>query len=389
MAKRTKQRFQKLKRILIVGDPRSPLTRERGLVGHMTGNEVYWYSSFKAEFDGLTVSVPPLPNFCNRVSFLYSPFFLDRFINRIQPDLIHVYYAYQQADTFVLERFKPLLITVMGGDILTEQSFNGMRAWLIKRMLDNADIITSKTFFLDTALNRIGNYSSKIRRVTWGVDTKKFYPGLNISFLRNRWNIQPEDMVFFCPRICQPFYNNHLILQAFSYYLQGAGKELKSKLLITELFSEKSYSQKLRGLVTELGLTGKVYFVGTIPHQEMPAYFNLADIMVSTPPSDGMPQSLYEAMACGSYPILGNLPQYQEIIQDGVNGRLVPVGDVFALSEAMSWVATHDQHRKTTTAFNRKLILEMADKDKQDQLINSIYDELFQKYSKMPRHKPE
>jgi glycosyltransferase involved in cell wall biosynthesis len=222
--------------------------------------------------------------------------------------------------------------------------------------------------------------------VTWGVDIKKFYPGVNVSFLRDRLNIQPEDLVFFCPRICQPFYNNHLILQAFSSYLRGGGKEEKSKLLIAELFSEKSYSQKLRELVTELGLTGKVHFVGTIPHQEMPAYFNLADIMVSTPPSDGMPQSLYEAMACGSYPILGNLPQYQEFIQDGVNGRLVPVGDVIALSEAMSWVATHDQHRKATKAFNRKLILEMADKDKQDQLINSIYDELFQKYSEMPRH---
>jgi hypothetical protein len=98
--------------------------------------------------------------------------------------------------------------------------------------------------------------------------------------------------------------------------------------------------------------------------------------------SDGMPQLLYEAMACGSYPILGNLDSYRELIQDGVNGRLVEVGDVEVLGEAMCWVAAHPEHRKTAAIMNRQWIVEVADKEGQDRIVLSIYEELLKKYAK-------
>lgn len=45
--------------------------------------------------------------------------------------------------------------------------------------------------------------------------------------------------------------------------------------------------------------------------------------------------SLLEAMACGCIPIVSDLPSLREWVVDGVNGRLVPVGDVDALARAM------------------------------------------------------
>jgi glycosyltransferase involved in cell wall biosynthesis len=111
----------------------------------------------------------------------------------------------------------------------------------------------------------------------------------------------------------------------------------------------------------------------------MPFYLNLADIMVSIPPSDGMPQSLYEAMACGTYPILGNLAQYQEMVQDGINGRLVKIGDVGALAEAMGWAADHPEKRKVAATYNRKRILQVADKEVQEERVNAIYEELLRR----------
>jgi glycosyltransferase involved in cell wall biosynthesis len=274
------------------------------------------------------------------------------------------------------------MVTVMGGDILPDQGFYGPRKWMIKRILNTADIITSKSIFLDGALNQIGNYAHKIRRVTWGVDTKRFHTGVEVGFLRQRWNIQKDELVFFCPRLCQPIYNKHLNIQAFADYLGRAGPGTNGKLIVAELSADKAYSRQLKGLVAKLGLTEQVCFVGAIPHQEMPAYFNLADIMVSIPQSDGMPQSLYEAMACGTYPILGNLETYRELIQDGVNGRLVKVGNVEALGEAMHWAAEHSEKRKTAAIINRQRVMEVADKDTQDRLVNSIYEELLLNYAK-------
>jgi glycosyltransferase involved in cell wall biosynthesis len=85
-------------------------------------------------------------------------------------------------------------------------------------------------------------------------------------------------------------------------------------------------------------------------------------------------------MACGTYPILGNLAQYQEMVQDGINGRLVKIGDVGALAEAMGWAADHPEQRKVAATFNRKQILEVADREGQERLVNSIYEELLRRY---------
>jgi len=372
--------LQRLKRILIIANQQSPIIQERGQVGLQGGYEVFFYSFPGEKMKGLGALLISMLNHLGKGSIFLSPFFLISFIRRIQPDLIHVIYAYQGLDTLLLARFRPLMVTVMGGDILPDQSFNGPRKWMIKKILNTADIITSKSIFLDVMLNQIGNHAHKIRRVTWGVDTKQFQPGLDVGLLRQRWGIHPEDIVFFCPRICHPFYNQHLIIQAFAYWIRRNTSRMKAKLLISELLAEESYSKQLRRLAKELGLTDYVYFVGTIPHQEMPAYLNLSDIMIAIPPSDGMPQSLYEAMACGTYPIMGNLECYREFIQDGVNGRLVEVSDVEALGEAMCWAASHPEHLKTTAIINRQRILEVADKEGQDRIVLSIYGELLKKF---------
>jgi glycosyltransferase involved in cell wall biosynthesis len=371
--------FKGPKRILIVADPRSPLSIERGLVGLKGGHQIYRYSFPKCSLESLQAIASPSTSRLQWLSFFFSPFFLKQAFGRIQPDLIHVFYAYQRLDSLILSRFRPLIVTIMGGDVLSDQSFCGRKKWLIKKVLDGADIITSKSDFLDEVLHGIGDYGHKIRRVTWGVDTQQFSPGKGIGLLRERLNIEADTLIFFSPRICRPFYNQQRIMEAFAVYRSSSGPKKKSKLLIAQFLQEENYVRRLRERATELGLQEDVQFLGPIPHQEMPLYFNLADIMVSIPPSDGMPQSLYEAMACGTYPILGNLPQYQEMIEDGVNGRLVKIGDVGSLSEAMAWAADHPDHRKAMAAYNRKRILEVADKEVQEKKVNSIYEELLGK----------
>ena len=88
-----------------------------------------------------------------------------------------------------------------------------------------------------------------------------------------------------------------------------------------------------------------------------------------------MPQSLYESMACGSYPLLGDLPSYRELITHGVNGHLVPV-EVDALASAMSWVALHRERLAEVAQHNRHLIQEIADRSEQARLVNNLYSDL-------------
>ncbi|MDB5448660.1 MAG: glycosyltransferase, partial [Phenylobacterium sp.] len=42
-----------------------------------------------------------------------------------------------------------------------------------------------------------------------------------------------------------------------------------------------------------------------------------------------------EAMACGAAVVLSRIRAFEQLVTDGVNGRLTPVGDVPALAEAI------------------------------------------------------
>jgi glycosyltransferase involved in cell wall biosynthesis len=61
---------------------------------------------------------------------------------------------------------------------------------------------------------------------------------------------------------------------------------------------------------------------------------------VSNPTNEGIPNSLIEAMACYKPVISTAVDQVSELVQDGVNGILIPPGDVQALCEAIERLAT-------------------------------------------------
>ena len=58
-------------------------------------------------------------------------------------------------------------------------------------------------------------------------------------------------------------------------------------------------------------------------------------IYVSTARSDTTSVSLLEAMACGLFPVVTDIPANREWIDDGHNGRLFPAGDAAALGQAL------------------------------------------------------
>jgi glycosyltransferase involved in cell wall biosynthesis len=291
-----------------------------------------------------------------------------------QPDLVHVHYALHGLSVLPLLFFHPLVVTVMGGDILAEQDFRGIHAVLGKLLLDRADLITTKSAFMEQVLAQHGDYQTRIRRVTWGVDLKAFRPDLDVTKLRAQWNIPPGSLVFFDPRLAQPLYNKHLILTAFARYL--AAQRSAAVLLIAEPFGKPDYLSGLKALAATLGITDCVRFVGTIDARDMPYYYAVADVTISVPSSDGLPHTIYEALASGSFLILGNLPQYQGIIEDEVTGRLVPVGDEVALSSALGWVSVHPEVRARAKEVGRAYVERYADREVQEKIVLQLYAEL-------------
>jgi glycosyltransferase involved in cell wall biosynthesis len=362
-------------KILIVGHPTSPLEQTRGLVGQRAGHQIFWFSVPPATLPGVTsLSVPNFARQSAPTRFLLKPLFLSLAIQKARPDIVHIHYAQTGLMTLPLARFHPLVVTVMGGDILPDQGYRSLAAISTRWLLEHADCITSKTEFMDSALDKIGNYRNKIRRITWGIDLNHFHPGRNVAALRVRWSIPPHDLVVFDSRLARPFYNKHIIMEAFAGYLQSGGPS--ATLLVAEAFADPAYLVRLRQQAQRLGIPDRVRFVGAIPYAEMPDYYALSDITVSVPPSDGLPQTIYEAYACGSFLIVGALPQYAEVVEDQVTALQVPVGSVQALKKAISWICANPDVRERAKSIGRAYVQKHADFDKQANFMNQIYADL-------------
>jgi glycosyltransferase involved in cell wall biosynthesis len=85
----------------------------------------------------------------------------------------------------------------------------------------------------------------------------------------------------------------------------------------------------------ELKVDGRVRFIGTIPKQQVPTYLRACDVFVLNSSYEGLPHVLLEAMIAGLPVIATNVGGIPEVIDDQVNGLLIPPQDPKALKEAL------------------------------------------------------
>ncbi len=235
-------------------------------------------------------------------------------LRRERPDIVHVHYAYNVVAWMaaVVTRC-PIVVSVMGGDVLFEEQGKPTPRgkWLTRVLLERADLITAKSDFLVGVLKQLGDFGRKTVRVVWGVRLSRFRP-VDSSDLRRTLGIPDSAPVVLSPKILQPFYNVHLLVEAMPAILAA---DASARLVITEYGADADYRASLQDRVKTLGIADRVVFAGHVSHDQMTSYYSLADVAVGVPQSDGLPQTLLEGMACGVANVLSRLPRYEEIVR--------------------------------------------------------------------------
>lgn len=105
---------------------------------------------------------------------------------------------------------------------------------------------------------------------------------------------------------------------------------------------------ELPGLGLELGVD--VVTVGTVPDDDMPAWYAAADVLAFPSINEGFGLAVVEAMSAGVPVVTSDLPVFREYLVPGQDALLVPVGDVTGLAAALQTALLDDVVRTSLVA---------------------------------------
>ena len=201
-------------------------------------------------------------------------------------------------------------------------------------------IITISEFSKNAIINYVGYPEDKIRIVYPGVDHDRFYVKREKEILRD-YNLLPSQKVILYVGSEHPRQNVPLLIKAFNK-LRGMLPEVK--LLKVGNPQWQGGREELLRLIKELNLQSDVIFIGYVTEEELPRWYNCADLFVYPCMYTGFSMPCLEAMACGTPVITSNVSVLPEVVGEG--GITVDPYDVDGLARVMYEVLTDDSLRE-------------------------------------------
>jgi len=120
----------------------------------------------------------------------------------------------------------------------------------------------------------------------------------------------------------------------------------------------RAYRQSVLEEMASLGLRlgTDVVLVGTVPDEELPAWYHAADVLAFPSINEGWGLAVLEAMAAGLPVVATDIPVLREYLASGSNALLVTPGDDAALAAALRAVMTNASLGRRLAAAGRRLV---------------------------------
>lgn len=159
-----------------------------------------------------------------------------------------------------------------------------------------------------------------------GVDLVEFPP----SAASRRHPGVGADFVFVCVARVEPKKNHRMLLEAMRILRGEMGRKNARLLCVGELGDPLVSAETQR-----LGLGEAVSFAGMKSRAEIPAILASSQAAVLASLAEGKPRALMEAMLQGLPCVATDVVGTRDVVRDGKDGFLVPLGDARAMAERM------------------------------------------------------
>lgn len=182
-----------------------------------------------------------------------------------------------------------------------------------------------------------------------GIDTKRFKPDGEAGLgLRARLGVGADTTLIGHVGRLDPMKDHPTLLRAAALVCRERGDV---RFLCVGSGDNEDYSGELRRLATELGISDKVIWAGAL--SDMPAVYSSLDLLVSSSFSEGFPNVIGEAMACGVPCVVTDTGDSALIV--GETGRVVEPRNPSALASAIISLMEKDPQERGRRARARIL----------------------------------
>jgi glycosyltransferase involved in cell wall biosynthesis len=191
-------------------------------------------------------------------------------------------------------------------------------------------VVTLSNFTRDILLRDYSVPAEKLVRIPGGVDIERFKPHPDRRALRRGLGLEESAIVLLTVRRFVPRMGIENLLEAVALLRP---RFAQVRLLVGGVGGLRA---RLEALSAEKGLGDTVTFLGAIPDEELPAYYQAADLFVlPTLALEGFGLATLEALACGT-PVVGTPAGATPEILGPLEPRLVAAGvSAEAIAEAV------------------------------------------------------
>jgi glycosyltransferase involved in cell wall biosynthesis len=240
--------------------------------------------------------------------------------------------------------YRPYVLYTVGSDVLLTR---GLRQLINRVTYRAAELIFANGIYLGDRTRALTGRSD-VRSLYLGIDTNRFTPSENVR----------RTTGILCSRPFSAIYNNEYLLDGLA---ELGSQATYDEVVFTSAGPDISQARS-KAAALPASIARRIRFLGGVSDKEMLTNLHRASIYVSLSSSDGTSISLLEALACGLFPVVSDIPQNREWIDpDLKNGFLVPLGRPKELAKALEQALNEKTLRERAARKNRQIILDRAD----------------------------
>ena len=262
------------------------------------------------------------------------------------PEIIHAGDLYPQGLTayFMKKVFGIPYVAYCHGEEVTQMDRYRYQPRMRDLIYRAADAVVANSDFACKLLSRIGVASEKIHKINPGVDMARFKPAARNEELVRKYHLEGKLVILTVGRLV-PRKGHQSALRAF---MRVSEEFPNAHYLIAGTGPEEA---RLKHIVKENRLEGRVTFVGFVTAECLPELYNLCDFLLlanreeADGDVEGFGMVFLEANAAGKAVIGGRNGGAVEAVQDGVTGLLVNPDDELELVAALRQLLSDSELR--------------------------------------------